>query len=239
MEDISLDIINDINSSSKEWTIIHRCFRDIGRTRAKFLEARAKLGYPHHDYVRLRTLGLCAEEIYKNGVEGDVAEAGVFRGFFSSALSELFSDRMLYLYDTFAGFDERDIEAESSPDETRNKSWYVHINKMSSSVDLIADIKSRLPHPEKAIFRKGYFPDSAVDDVNRKFCFVSLDMDIYKPTLAGLEFFWPKMISGGYIFLHDGKFDGVQRAISAFRQEKGIPVVPICDPVETYILCKP
>ena len=36
-----------------------------------------------------------------------------------------------------------------------------------------------------------------------KFAFVSLDTDLYKPTLAGLEFFWPRMSKGGFIFIHD------------------------------------
>lgn len=237
---IDISDVNKINTSSSEWCVIRRCFRDSNSKRADYLIPRAELGYPHLDYVRLRTLGLCIEEIKCNNIGGCVAEAGVFRGFFASALNELLPDRKLYLYDTFEGFDERDIEAEASPEEIRKTSWFSHINTMSSAVDLIAEITARMPCSKNVVFRKGYFPESALEDADKQFCFVSLDMDIYKPTLAALEFFWPRLVSGGYIFLHDGKFDGVQKAIREFRQSTSTPPpVPLCDPVETYVMAKP
>ena len=46
------------------------------------------------------------------------------------------------------------------------------------------------------LFKKGYFPESA-HGIDEKFAFVSLDLDLYKPTLEGLRFFYPKMIKGG------------------------------------------
>ena len=49
--------------------------------------------------------------------------------------------------------------------------------------------------------------------------FVNLDMDLYKPTLEGLKFFWPKMVKGGIILIHDffsTGYAGVNKAIEQF-----------------------
>lgn len=191
------------------------------------------------DYVRYRILGLCAEEIIRKKVPGNVAEAGVFKGEFASVINSCFANKKLFLYDTFSGFVEKDILQENDPQSISKTNWYNSINRVSKDEDLVETIKAILPHPEQAIFRKGYFPETATVDQNQTFCFVSIDMDIYLPTFEALKFFWPRMEQGGYIFIHDGKYDGVQRAIHEFSEcVSYIPVVPICDRSETYIVCK-
>ena len=39
--------------------------------------------------------------------------------------------------------------------------------------------------------------------VGGKFCFVHIDTDLYEPTLRALEVFYPKMVKGGVIVVHD------------------------------------
>ena len=46
------------------------------------------------------------------GDKGECAEAGVFEGDFAKWINQYFPDRKLYLFDTFEGFDMRDIEKE-------------------------------------------------------------------------------------------------------------------------------
>ncbi|WP_190319031.1 TylF/MycF/NovP-related O-methyltransferase [Campylobacter sp. LR264d] len=56
------------------------------------------------------------------------------------------------------------------------------------------------------IIKKGWFPQSVQDDRNlekEKFCFVNIDCDLYEPILAGLEYFYPKMINLDVILVHD------------------------------------
>src|SRR5438309_71481 len=64
------------------------------------------------DYIRYSTLELCSEEIANNAVAGSVAEIGVYKGDFAKRLNVLFSDRALYLFDTFEGFSKKDVEIE-------------------------------------------------------------------------------------------------------------------------------
>jgi O-methyltransferase len=62
--------------------------------------------YNFMDYVRIGTLELLAYEIRSNNVLGSTAEVGVYRGDFAKYINLLFSDRKLYLFDTFEGFPE-------------------------------------------------------------------------------------------------------------------------------------
>ena len=62
------------------------------------------------DYVRHATLELLTYEIHEKRIEGNVAELGVYKGEFAKYLNECFPDKSIYLFDTFKGFDNRDIE---------------------------------------------------------------------------------------------------------------------------------
>src|SRR6188508_837716 len=53
------------------------------------------------DFVRYTTLELCCNEIKSNGVKGNVAELGVYKGEFAKRINQLFPDKKLYLFDTF------------------------------------------------------------------------------------------------------------------------------------------
>ena len=192
------------------------------------------------DYVRIASLELLANQIIENNVIGEVAEAGVFRGFFSSLINELFPDRKLYLFDTFEGFDERDMDDDiSGTGLVTDKSGFAYREFKDTSVQLVL---SSVPHPEKCIVKKGYFPDTTVgieNDVN--FALVSLDMDLYAPIYEGLKWFYPRMSKGGYIIIHDYNNDsciGVKQAVDQFRKENGVGVVPISDYCGSAIIVK-
>lgn len=74
--------------------------------------------YNTNDNFRLSSLELVANEIYKNNIKGNVAELGVFRGDFAKFINLSFPDRKLYLFDTFEGFDEKDIFIEYKNNNT-------------------------------------------------------------------------------------------------------------------------
>ena len=61
------------------------------------------------DFCRMMSLQLAAERIVAKNVPGAIAEVGVYRGEFAAVLNQLFSDRALYLFDTFEGFSENDF----------------------------------------------------------------------------------------------------------------------------------
>ena len=162
-----------------------------------------------------------ASVIYSRGVLGCVAEAGVFQGEFASTINKYFPDRKLYLFDTFEGFDKRDIIFEKERQLSDAEAGNLHITSETL-------VLHKMEYPEKCIIRKGYFPESA-HGIHEEFCYVNLDMDLYKPTLEGLRFFYPLMTTGGIITIHDyfsKGYEGVNVALLEFLDEVGENMVP-------------
>lgn len=164
--------------------------------------------------------------------EGNVAECGVNRGEFSEYINKYFPQRTLYMFDTFDGFDKRDVEAERQiADEGFIKGGFNNTYRfLGTDIEII---KRRMSHLDKCVIKKGYFPDTTVD-INDKFCFVSLDMDLYQPMYAGLEYFYPKMVHNGVILMHDyfySELPGVKKSVQDYEMNNGISLtyMPIGD----------
>ncbi|HWQ29838.1 MAG TPA: TylF/MycF/NovP-related O-methyltransferase [Negativicutes bacterium] len=166
-----------------------------------------------------------AERIHETRVPGSIAELGVYQGDFACMLNELFPERSLYLFDTFEGFDQRDMETEKR--HGFSESYKQEFSDTSEELVL-----ARMPYKSRVILRNGFFPETTegLDDI---FAFVSLDADLYAPTLAGLEWFWPRLSPGGAILLHDYSnpcFPGVKHAVTDFEMKNGrISLTPLCD----------
>ena len=172
-----------------------------------------------NDYVRLKTLeAICARLA---GIPGAAAELGVYRGGFARWINRLLPDRTLYLFDTFAGFDEGESVGCGE--------GFVSAHRNTAAERVL----SLLPHPERAVVREGFFPATASGLEEERFTLVSMDVDLEESTLAGLRFFLPRMAAGGYLLLHDynnPKLPGVRRAVERYEAEAGrLRAVPLCD----------
>lgn len=55
---------------------------------------------------------------------------------------------------------------------------------------------NKLPHPAMAKVFPGYFPETAAG-IDEQFAFVSLDVDLFEPTRAGLHWFYERLSPGG------------------------------------------
>jgi O-methyltransferase len=210
----------------------------------KYVKTSRDLYDKFGDYSRYRILELVAEQIYAKKLEGSVAEVGVYLGDLAFIINSCFPDRKLFLYDTFEGFHEADVSYDL--EHSCSPKWFFTHNdnfKPPESVtDPIALVRSKMRFPEQCIFRKGYFPETASAEEEEKFVFVSLDADLYKPTRAGLEFFYPRLSEGGYMFLHDYNRDGllgVKQAVQDVEEILGpIKKCPISDRGGTLIVMK-
>ena len=56
------------------------------------------------------------------------------------------------------------------------------------------------------------FPETGDAITDKKFSFVYLDVDLYQSTKDSLEFFYPRMNTGGVILSHDYQYPGVRQA---------------------------
>lgn len=152
-----------------------------------------KMDEVNYDFVRFRTLALVAEQIKVNKIPGNCAEVGVFQGDFARWLNYCFKEKDLYLFDTFEGFDNRDVEEENKIGATEELKDVMQCGFKNTSVEYVL---KRMKYAERCKVFKGYFPETAAG-VDETFCFVSLDTDLYKPTKDGLNFFYPKITGGG------------------------------------------
>lgn len=169
------------------------------------------------DPVRFGSVLLALKDIDTNRLPGAMAECGVYRGAMSKFLREHSPVRKLYLFDTFSGFDTRDLRGESD-ERFRDTS--------------VEAVLSHMENAENVIVRRGYFPDSASDLGDEQFAFVMIDFDKYQPTLAALSLFYPRMIQGGYVLIHDVNSPesdwACSRALTEFLKDK--PEKPLAIP---------
>lgn len=192
-----------------------------------FMPNKNEVSWQEPRYAMMRS---CAEQIAIRSVQGNVAEVGVYQGEFASHLNRVFKDRKLYLFDTFEGFSDNDIHV--------NDEVIMGMDKFKDTN--IENVIKKMKYPEQVIVRKGWFPDTA-KDVDDEFCFVSLDTDLYKPIMSGLEYFYPRLVKGGYIFIHDfGSYNwsGVRRAVYEYCDRNQISFVPILDKCLSIIITK-
>ena len=197
-----------------------------------FLHRKRKIDRNYFDNIRLSTLELISYEIGRKNLEGSVAELGVYKGKFARYINQYFPERPLYLFDTFEGFDNRDIAAEKE-----NKFSTGEQDFSNTSIESVLKLMS---YREKCIPVKGFFPESA-KDIETTFVFVSIDADLYEPIYNGLVFFYPRLVSGGYIFIHDfnnDNYKGSRKAVEQFCMEQKINSIPLPDSGGSAIIIK-
>ncbi len=183
------------------------------------------------DFVRYKSLELLAKRINEAGLEGAVAECGVYKGEFARKINEFFPHRDLYLFDTFEGFDLKSIADKDS------ESMCVRFSDGS-----VNEVLAKMPFRERCIVKKGFFPQTFDLNESVKFVFVSLDMDLYEPILDGLRTFYPRLQRGGVICVHDyinDGYKGCKEAVDLFCKENGLFVVPLADFFGSVLLMKP
>lgn len=211
--------------------VIHKGKVFVGSS-LKYLNRTREIDPNYFDYVRLSTLELVSFEINKNKLAGNTAELGVYKGKFAKYINQYFHNRTLYLFDTFEGFDHRDVASEN-----KNKFSSGEQDFSNTSIEEVLKI---MPYPQKCVPVKGFFPESA-KNIDDQFVFVSLDADLYEPIYAGLNFFYPKLVNGGYIFIHDfnnSNYKGARKAVEQFCSEQKINFIPIPDSSGSAIIAK-
>jgi O-methyltransferase len=204
--------------------------RVAARNLAKLTKARRPMQFPtystavaerieqYHDDVRYSMLALAIERLTRDSIPGAFAEIGVYRGVTSSFIHRQAPERKFYLFDTFEGFPEQDLEGAK---DQRFKD-----TSQKGVEQLIGDTQN-------LIFRKGYFPETAAGLEDEPFALVMLDVDLYLPALEVFRFFYPRMVRGGYFFMHDFNSPeanhGISRAALEFLVDKPEMLIEIPD----------
>jgi O-methyltransferase len=177
------------------------------------------------DCPRRDMLVLLLRTVVEQGIDGDMAELGVYKGSTARLIHHYLPEKPLHLFDTFEGFTERSVVAEKGHTEFATKG-----HKFSDTS--LEGVKSFVDQQNDNVqFYKGYFPDSLPTDLaSRQFAFVSLDADLYEPTFEGLKFFYRRMSTHGLLVVHDyNAWIGARTAVDEFFADKPEMPIPMPD----------
>ncbi len=154
--------------------------------------------------------------IVKNTIEsigGDIAECGVYRAggtmILAHILKEQKSEKHIYAFDSFDGMP---VETEFD----KKKDGTVFYKKGILSSTSLEYVKAKAKHYKVnnyITFVKGYFEDTLNKTIKpgHKFCIVIIDSDQHADTKCCLEFFYDKVIEGGYILIDDYDIEDKER----------------------------
>jgi len=215
------DVLFDRNYQPVAW--------QLARKEGRLTQILKKLERNYSDKVRFFNWWFQVERLKRDGIPGAFAELGVYKGESARVIHHMDPGRRFHLLDTFDGFKSRDLAVEKGEAAT-----YTTVNFADTSLGrvlkTIGGNDNILPHP-------GYFPESALKLVHEKFAFVNIDADLYNPTKAGLEFFYPRLSPGGVILVHDYnyKWGGVIKAVDDFCKNIPESLVVIPD-METTVM---
>jgi O-methyltransferase len=150
---------------------------------------------------------------------GDTAECGTFNGATSFLICLAHQEKINYchhIFDSFKGLSEP--EDKDIPKDITAFKWKKH--DLSCSLDRV---KKNLDKFDFVHYHPGWIPEKFEEVSDRNFSFVHIDVDLYQPTRHSLEFFYPRMVSGGIILCDDYGFTscpGAKEAFDSFIKDK-------------------
>ena len=182
-----------------------------------------KIERKYRDKVRFYNFWFQIERLKRLKIEGSFVELGVWQGETAKMIHEMDKTRNLHLFDTFEGFDQKDLEKETHKDER-----YTTDNFSDTKLE---EVKAIFSESSNVFFYKGYFPETALDLKEDEFALVHLDADLYKPTIDALKYFYPKLSPGGIIIIHDynHSWDGIRLALDEFLKTIPESLIEITD----------
>jgi O-methyltransferase len=168
---------------------------------------------------RLDDLQACVETVVADGVEGDLIEAGAWRGGASilmrATLDTLGDDRTVWVADSFEGFAGEDADA----DDVALSSF----DFLAAPADEVRESFERFGCDRGVELVRGYFEDTLPSLRGRHWAIIRLDADTYEATKQALGCLYPGLATGGYLIIDDyASFEGCRRAVDEFRAEHGI-----------------
>ena len=154
-------------------------------------------------------------------IEGDMAEVGIYNGGSAKIMCEVKGVRPLHVFDTFTGLPEvEDVDVSLTYGLNYEVgSW------AGASLETVTNYLKAYPN---VFLYKGAFPTIAKPIEGKTFSFVHLDVDTYKSTLSCLEFFYPRVSTGGIILSHDYlRSVGVTTTYHEFFEDKREPIISL------------
>jgi len=212
------------------WDRLERVVADAGHALPDILES-----FPVYIRRVNMTRFLAHYELYRriSHLPGSIVDCGVYRGvslFEWAKFLEIFHGgdrtRRVFGFDNFAGF--TSLSEKDGPD-------YAHANKVEGGWDAgpfyeelkehvdIFHADSFLPRAKRIVLVEGDLSETARDFAAKnpglRVSLLHLDVDLYEPTLAALEAFYPLVVRGGMVVFDEyglTEWAGESRAVEEY-----------------------
>jgi O-methyltransferase len=184
----------------------------------------AGLDWPLHGLTmvglnRLDDLQECVETVVRDGVEGDLIEAGAWRGGASILMRATLdslgaTERTVYVADSFQGFPAADELGDLNANDF-----------LAVPADEVRESFARFGLEDGVRIVEGFFEQTLPALPAERWALIRLDGDTYEATRAGLDALYPRLAVGGYLIVDDYHAmgaDACRRAVDEFRAEHGI-----------------
>jgi O-methyltransferase len=206
---LSLELVRLIPCTPEDY----RESGDAARNRAE--DAETMLGVRQLDNMQA-----CIASVLRDGVPGDLLEAGVWRGgmtiFMRAALAAFGeTSRNVWVADSFEGLPDPD---------RRQDSFGWRAGDMAASLDEVRDNFARYGLLDDRVrFLKGYFSSTLPSAPIERLAILRVDADLYESTLDVLKALYPKLSPGGYAIFDDYRnLVDCRRAIDEYRAQHAI-----------------
>lgn len=175
--------------------------------------------------LRMDNLAESLAAVLDDGIPGDLAETGVWRGgatILMRAALEAWGDeeRRVWVADSFRGLPPPDAER-----------WPADEGVDLSGVDALAVSRAEVEAAfaryglldDRVRFLEGWFCETLPSAPIDRLALLRLDGDLYQSTWEALESLYPKLSVGGILIVDDyGAFEPCRQAVGDYREAHGI-----------------
>lgn len=181
---------------------------------------------------RLDDLQACVESVIRDGVAGDVIEAGSWRGGASLLMRATLNtlgaeERTVFVADSFQGFPDAEGDLSKGYDLSLDLAG---CDFLAIPLGEVRDTFSRFGCEQGVTFLPGFFQDTLPGMTGGSWSIIRLDGDTYEAAWTGMASLYEGLSAGGYVIVDDYlSLDQCREAIDDFRDQHGItePVEPI------------
>lgn len=174
---------------------------------------------------RLAHLQTCIEAVVRDGVAGDLIEAGVWRGgasIFMRAVLKAHGEagRTVFVADSFEGLplpDEKRYPADRGDRHHCQPLLRVDLEEVRTNFDRYGLLD------EQVQFLPGWFEETLPSAPIERLSLMRLDGDMYSSTIQTLEALYPRLSRGGFCIVDDyGAVPACRQAVVDYRSAHGI-----------------
>jgi len=185
---------------------------------------------------RFLTLYQSINYVFKNDIQGDFVECGIFKGGSSMMMAHMLAEQFqsqknqkIWMYDTFEGM----ANASKYDENIDNQKAFIELDRIKkkenlndiwaySSLDYVKNnLKKTNIDEDKLIYIKGLVEETLYKRKPKEIALLRLDTDFYESTKSELEILYPLLQKGGILIIDDyGHWKGCKKAVDEYFLNK-------------------